>query len=454
MPRGKTVKIGFSQSIGMVDSYKESNWHFAAGDSSPPKMPVIVDVGSRVGKSTPVWRLIVRRVSFLVAIGICVAAIAGCSSWGGNRTDSINQYSKDYQDRSIVAPGMGLDNNLNPSPMQKVGSAVAAVPSEVGSSMKTGAVTVAGWFSSSSAADNSSSSDASGSTSIFSRQKEATPELRLATAHMYERSNNFGAAEEQYEKALKQKPNDVSIILSYAHLMDHEGKLTEAQKLYERAIKANPREPAAYNDLGLCLARRGLVGNATKAISHAVELQPDRALYRNNLAGLLVEQNRYDDALTQLMAVNNEAAARYNLGVLLERQKQPELAGEQFHRALELNPSLVEARQWTERMAAQNPGMSNVAMYQRLTPAPARLAALPAPTVRDGSYQPAAETAPPVNVSRPAMSPMPSIAPAGTGPSYVASPATAPQGMPPTPESLRNYQPALGGELHFLPPTE
>ena len=54
--------------------------------------------------------------------------------------------------------------------------------------------------------------------------------------------------------------------------------------------------------------------------SKAVELQPDRELYRNNIATVLVEVGRSDEAVRQIAAVYGEPIAHYNVGVLLQQQ--------------------------------------------------------------------------------------------------------------------------------------
>ena len=209
-------------------------------------------------------------------------------------------------------------------------------------------------------------------------------------------------------------------LLSYAHLLDHENKLAEATQIYQRAIKAAPREPAAYNDLGLCFARRGMLKDSSQALAKAVELQPDRALYRNNLAGVLVEQNRVDEALAQLKAAHPEAVAQYNLAVMLQQHRQDALAYNHFQRALEIDPSMSQAREWTQRLAARNPAGVQVAQsqvngsqasnaqmagYQAAVAPPVRIASVPAPTTRAGSYGVAPEPEAVSSYLRPELSP-------------------------------------------------
>ena len=300
--------------------------------------------------------------------------------------------------------------------------------------------------------------------SVFAKKPEASADLHIATARLYEGNGNYTGAADEYQKALKKSPNNVVAMLSYGHLLDHEGKLAEATKQYTQATKAAPKEPAAYNDLGLCLARRGMPKDSIKALTKAVDLQPSRPLYRNNLATVLVQANRTDDALAQLKAVHPEAVAHYNLGVLLQQHNQETLAQTHFHRALELDPKFAAAREWCDRLSPQAAGQTQVAAYEREVAPPSRVAVVPAPSPRAGSYGAAPDPQAVSNYLRP--EPTPTIQTGRQGDRYAGFGSTAGQQaspqvvrasdslQPPTPDSVSNYQPTLSSELHFLPPVQ
>jgi Flp pilus assembly protein TadD len=366
-----------------------------------------------------------RKLSALEIAALCAAlSLAGCSSVKSTSTAA----------------------HTEPSTLSKVGSALAATPTAIAGVFKSKSTTPS-WAKSEPQPDPTEPT-----TNMFAKKPEASPELRVATARVYEKNGNYTAAAEQYEKALQKTPNDVATLLSYGHLLDHQGKLPEATDMYLRAVKASPKESAAYNDLGLCYARRGNISESLKALNKAVELQPERPLYRNNLATVLVQQHRTDEALAQLKAVNEESVAHYNLAYLLMQHQQESLAATHFRRATELNPSLVEARDWTEKLAARSgQSAAPVAQVQRSTAPVAQMASLPQVAPRQGSYGPA-----PVPPTSPYLRPEAAAQAnnAAVGSRYAAQA----QGRPapaPTPESLSNYQPQINdAELHFLPPVE
>jgi Flp pilus assembly protein TadD len=301
------------------------------------------------------------------------------------------------------------------------------------------------------------------STSSFFSKKKPTPDLCVATARLCESRGDFAGAAAQYEMALKASPDYVPALLSYAHLQDHQNKLAEATKLYERASKANPKEAGTFNDLGLCLARRGMAAEALGAMGKAVQLQPDKELYRNNLAVVLVDQHRPDDALAQLRAVDTEAIANYDVGILLEQRKQDVFAQAHFQRALELDPQFTEARLWNEHLAKRAAALASAqpSQSQPVPPPETRLASVPTTMQRPGLYSgPPNIAAPGPQAGQAAVPPMPDTAPriasiptsmqrpaAYGGPQQPAETGLQPNGsaIPPTPESLG---------IHALPPVQ
>jgi tetratricopeptide (TPR) repeat protein len=190
---------------------------------------------------------------------------------------------------------------------------------------------------------------------VLSLKSKAKPgaELYVALARVYEQSGRMVEAEQQYQTALKEKPDDLGALLGYAHLKDSTGKSAEAIQLYERAAKVYPQQASVYNNLGLCLARQSRYDEAVSAVGRAVQLEPKNPLYRNNMAAALIDQNRAQEAFLQLRQVYGDAAAHYNLGYLLNKKGQTQAAMQHFGMALTADPSMDAARRWLERLQRQ-----------------------------------------------------------------------------------------------------
>lgn len=211
----------------------------------------------------------------------------------------------------------------------------------------------------------SASSEPANDAISLSSQAKPSPELYLATARMYEQTGKLDLAEKQYLLGLRLSSTHLGLQMGYARLKDRQGRLDEAIRLYQEAAKAHPQEAPVFNDMGLCQARCGRLPDAVASLQQAAHLMPQRTLYRNNLATVFADMGQYDAALVQLKAVHNEAVACYNLGYLLQKKGEPQLAAQYFAWALERDPSLQPARIWLERMAASTaPGpqspMANV----------------------------------------------------------------------------------------------
>jgi tetratricopeptide (TPR) repeat protein len=194
-------------------------------------------------------------------------------------------------------------------------------------------------------------------TSVNKKEDEAIalngkgkPEAKLYVqmAHLFEDAKNYPDAEKYYKLALADKKDDSQALMGYAQLQDHLGKTEDAIRLYQTAAKAHPQEGAIFNNMGLCYARAKRLSEATMALARAVQLEPKNALYRNNLATVLVDQGRYHEALGQLQAVHPEASAYYNMGYLLNKKHLTQEALQYFVAASQADPSLVPAKQWVE----------------------------------------------------------------------------------------------------------
>jgi hypothetical protein len=135
--------------------------------------------------------------------------------------------------------------------------------------------------------------------------------------------------------------------------------------------------------MGLCFARQQQWPRATESLNHAIALQPANPKYRNNLATVLVEMGRTEEALKQLTAVNPPAVAHYNMAYLLEQKGQPNLAIGHLQQAVARDPNLGPAHEMLARLSG---GAVQPAQTTPPTGADPRLVAQPvsAPLYRTG----------------------------------------------------------------------
>jgi len=182
-------------------------------------------------------------------------------------------------------------------------------------------------------------------TRLSSKPKEMTPELYIHAAKLLERQGRGPDAERQYEKALQIDPASLKAIVGLARLYHRSQRVDDAERAYEDAVRRHPTASVVYNDYGLFKAHRRQVGEAAKLLHQAVRLSPESKLYRNNLATVLIEAGRSEEAYAQMRNVHGEAVAHYNVGYLLHQGGHTRAAQVHFRRALAANPNLTAARQ-------------------------------------------------------------------------------------------------------------
>jgi len=173
---------------------------------------------------------------------------------------------------------------------------------------------------------------------------QESPELYVGMAQVAHRGGNVEHARQFYQKALQMDPNHLEALLGAARMEDREGRLDVAIMLYRRAAAAHPRNATALNDLALCHARSGELPLAHQALESAILLESQKALYRNNVAKVLVELNQLDRATHHLTAVHPPAVAHYNMGVLLAERGRDGESADYLARALAIDPQLEPAR--------------------------------------------------------------------------------------------------------------
>ncbi|MEE3372966.1 MAG: tetratricopeptide repeat protein [Planctomycetota bacterium] len=191
-------------------------------------------------------------------------------------------------------------------------------------------------------------------TSLTNLPKKIDATVYEKAAEVLEKRGDFTGALEQYEKGLEVEPNHSLMLVKQARLLTRLGEYELAEKSYQRAIQAASDEVLPVHDLGLFYAERGRVDAALTMLAMAVKLAPENPRYRNNLARVLIDVDRVDDAVSQLEAVLSPAKARYNAGYLLRERKAYQQARTQLQQAIKLDPSFEEAKHLLADLPAAN----------------------------------------------------------------------------------------------------
>ena len=224
-------------------------------------------------------------------------------------------------------------------------------------------------------------------------------DLYVAAARMAEKNGRVDQAMKQYQNALKIDSGNRNAMIGLARLQHRKGEMQASIRLYREALNIHRNDPVILNDLGLCYARNGQLDQAISVLRTATRAAPDREMYRNNLATALVEANRAGEAVAHLTQMYGPAIANYNVGYLLNRSGRQNEAAQFLARALEIDPTMQQARTVLDRALPQVSSLPKVrpsAPRQYSTDTTLQSAYRPLPTsAPDHSRPPRTPTNPP-----------------------------------------------------------
>jgi Flp pilus assembly protein TadD len=163
----------------------------------------------------------------------------------------------------------------------------------------------------------------------------ASPDVLRGEALLSE--GQLAAARAVFEKAIADNPNDARAWLDLGLAQEEGGDLDAAEQAYRRATELDPAFAQAFNNLGLLLRESGRLDDAIDALERAVALDPGLAAARFNLGlayedrGDLVEAER--EYLAVIERLPRDPVPRINLAMMLLQMDRTEEAATQLRAA-------------------------------------------------------------------------------------------------------------------------
>lgn len=152
--------------------------------------------------------------------------------------------------------------------------------------------------------------------------------LREQLARAYYTLNRFDEAAGVLDEGIRRSP-DSFVMLSLrgaVHMMQDEWK--QASERYQKAVSIKPDDAASHQDLGMCFLQLGESGKAMNGFREAVRYQADLIESRIEIARLLLNQNKGEEAERELQTVLDlspeNAVARQLLEAATEETTPPD----------------------------------------------------------------------------------------------------------------------------------
>ena len=160
----------------------------------------------------------------------------------------------------------------------------------------------------------------------------------------YQHLDNLDTAIENYQRALKIKPNYAEAYNNMGAALQNKGDSDAAIDSFKQAIKIKPDYAAAYLNMGVSLQDKGDLEAAVDSYKQALKIKPDYAEVWNNLALPLQSMKLQGPTIEELLSTfNPQADSKYVQTEKSVLSYRLHLGGENAERSLNEVCSLLSA---------------------------------------------------------------------------------------------------------------
>lgn len=136
----------------------------------------------------------------------------------------------------------------------------------------------------------------------YRKALEIDPKETIAIIFMgtlLKKQGKLAEAEQWYRKVLEIDPQNSAAMFFLGVLFDKQGKPKEAEQWLRKAIEVDPKDHSAMNSLGVALHKQGRLKDAEDLFRNATQIRPNAGLYHANLAEVLFDTNRKEEAFVE-----------------------------------------------------------------------------------------------------------------------------------------------------------
>jgi tetratricopeptide (TPR) repeat protein len=184
------------------------------------------------------------------------------------------------------------------------------------------------------------------------QQKEPVinEETFYAAGQMLESQELWDRAIAQYNKALKVSKDHLPSLYRLGVIYAKFKQYPQATVIWKHYLTATGGDPTAYANIGFCYELAGNFEEAQNSYESGIRRDPSNAPCRVNYGLMLARRGHFNQAMHEWQVVLPPAEVYYNLGSAYEAMDRKEQAKAEFHKALELDPQLADAKARLERL--------------------------------------------------------------------------------------------------------
>ena len=171
-----------------------------------------------------------------------------------------------------------------------------------------------------------------------------TADTYFAAGQLAESENAWPRAIEQYNRALSLKSDHQPALFRLGVVEAKIKQYAKAVEIWKKYISATGGDPTGYANLGFCQELAGQFNEAQNTYEAGIRRNPNNAPCRVNYGLMLARLGRFNQAMHEWEVVLPPAEVHYNLGSAYQAVLRPEEAKAEFHKALELDPEMAEAK--------------------------------------------------------------------------------------------------------------
>jgi tetratricopeptide (TPR) repeat protein len=157
---------------------------------------------------------------------------------------------------------------------------------------------------------------------------------------------------QNFKRILDVDPHYIKAYNGMGVSYDMIGNYQSAIDAYHEALEIDPKADYVYNNLGYAFFLQGDMDRAIDAFRKAVSLNHENKKYRNNLGLAYARKGEPDAAYAEFKSGGDEAKAHYYLGQYYYDQGSYNQALSHLTKAVEVAPTMTEARRSLEAATA------------------------------------------------------------------------------------------------------